>query len=667
MGFLRPVRMAKVGLLALKEDQETVLTALHDLRVAQVEPISPEVLNEFLPEHGTELQKRIAEEALRFRGLATALPRLAGTTPRSFRSLDETLELARTVPIDSEVAALRREDDQLVTKERTVAETLQLLDRLAFYPDRLEYLRGHSYVSLLVEGPAKSLVPWREQQRSEGNRLTLDGPVGKLSRLLVSLPLAAAEAAVRSANDAGLKVQALPELAGTVAEAQATLREERVSMERRRSEIADRLRELSRAWYEPVASIDEALQVQARQLEILPRMASSRSAFALEAWVPARDTQRLQRALLAVTHDRVVFYERPTTETPPTLLDNPKGIRWFEFFIRFYSLPKSTEWDPTWVFALVFPVFFGLMVGDWGYGATILLICTWMLAGFPGARRLPKFGRDFIRTIMGPPTLQALARTLVPSSILAIAFGLYFDSFFGVSVLHQWFGYTPGVRPDTNLSHLLLIAGYVGLGMVTLGFALGALKEYFHHHYRGAVGKAGGIVFAWGVTFYGLGVLRHSTVPPLHSPFLWTMLVGAGALVGGEGLQNGMLGLIEVLSHILSYTRLIGILLASVILASLINGAGAGLFHTGGVSIVGGIAILFIGQSFNVILSVFEPSIQGMRLMFVEYFSKFYEGDGVEFHPFGAERTHTLPVVAADGRPVGGPGAAPAGPVRVSN
>ena len=50
-----------------------------------------------------------------------------------------------------------------------------------------------------------------------------------------------------------------------------------------------------------------------------------------------------------------------------------------------------------------------------------------------------------------------------------------------------------------------------------------------------------------------------------------------------------------------------------------------------------------MGQSFNVILGVFEPGIQGARLIFVEYFSKFYSGNGKPFRPFGAERTHTLP------------------------
>jgi V/A-type H+-transporting ATPase subunit I len=71
---------------------------------------------------------------------------------------------------------------------------------------------------------------------------------------------------------------------------------------------------------------------------------------------------------------------------------------------------------------------------------------------------------------------------------------------------------------------------------------------------------------------------------------------------------------------------------------------------------VAGLVIIIIGQSFNVIIGVFEPGIQGARLIFVEYFSKFYTGNGKVFRPFGAPRTHTV-------SPLEGEGALPAGPI----
>jgi V/A-type H+/Na+-transporting ATPase subunit I len=136
--------------------------------------------------------------------------------------------------------------------------------------------------------------------------------------------------------------------------------------------------------------------------------------------------------------------------------------------------------------------------------------------------------------------------------------------------------------------------------------------------------------------------------------YLALLVVGLVLLLAAEGVMTGAMSIIEVLSHILSYTRLVGILLASVILALVINTIGGGLVVGGTiVGIVFGLVIIVAGQSFNVILGVFEPGIQGARLIFVEYFSKFYTGNGKPFRPFGAARTHTVSTVPGEGGPPG--------------
>ncbi|SVA38856.1 uncharacterized protein METZ01_LOCUS91710, partial [marine metagenome] len=95
------------------------------------------------------------------------------------------------------------------------------------------------------------------------------------------------------------------------------------------------------------------------------------------------------------------------------------------------------------------------------------------------------------------------------------------------------------------------------------------------------------------------------------------------------------------ISHILSYTRLIGILLASVILAHTIDYIFLKSLNIGLPLAALGIMILFIGHLFNIIIGVFEPGIQGARLVYVEYFSKFYRGNGRAFKPFGSLRRFT--------------------------
>jgi len=647
---LRPVAMEKVGILGLRADEERILTVLHDLRLAQIEPLSAAALAELGPERGSETLRRIGDETLRFRGLLAALPPVPAPGLRHFASLDEVLELATTVPIDAEVGELVREDDRLQTERKAVGDADAVLEKIAFYPDRLSLLHAKSLRAFSGEGPADSVARLRTAVANADDATFLFGPAGETVRFVLIGRSAAAERLAVAAQREGVRLAPVPELEGTVVEERAALGRRLEEIARRREQIHERLAAISKEWYPTVAAVVEALDVENRKVEVLTKLGASGSTFALEAWVPKRDVPRLRVVLEEASGGRVHFTTVPTTEEPPTIMSNPSGVRRFEFFIRFYSLPQASEWDPTLVFSIVFPIFFGFMLGDWGYGLVILLICLWMIAGFPGARRLPAVGRRFVKTIMGPKGMQQLAYALLPGCVLAIALGLFWDEFFGFSLFATLFHYVAPVKPGgkADVGPLLLFAGYVGLGMVVLGFVFGALKEYFHHHPRGVLAKSGGILFAFGIAFFGLALIHRADAPAAHPVvYVWFACIGVGlaCLVGGEGIQAGMLGLIEVVSHILSYTRLVGILLASVILALVINSISVGMLHSHGLFapflILGGLVILVGGQAFNVILGVFEPGIQGARLIFVEYFSKFYSGNGRPFRPFGAPRTFT--------------------------
>jgi V/A-type H+/Na+-transporting ATPase subunit I len=652
---LRPVRMARIALLGLRSDEERLLTVLHDLRIAQVEALSPETMAQLGPERGPETLRRVGDEALRFRGLVAALPPEGRPEPRRFDTVAEILAAAETVPIDREVGELVREADRLETEAKATEETLAALADLAFFPDRLEVLRSPSFVALQGRGSRAAADAVRASLQSDGELLL--GPGAETIPFVAVARTSRADAVLAAAQAAGVRLAPVPSLAGTVAEESVRLRARRAEIEGRRAELRERLASIARAWYPTVAAIQEALEIQNRTSELLTKLGASRDVFALEAWVPARDVPALRGAVERATGGRVQLLDVPTAEEPPTMMSNPAGIRRFEFFVKFYSLPQASEWDPTLVFAIVFPIFFGFMLGDWGYGLVILLVSLWMIAGFPGARHLPAFGRRFVRQIMGPKAMQQLAWTLLPGCGLAIALGLAWDEFFGYGLLHHLIGYNPPIKPDADVGLLLLVAGFIGLAMVTLGFLFGALQEYFRRHRRGVLAKSGGILFAWGVAFFGLAVIHHATGLSAHPIVaVWYACLAGGLvlIVGGEGANGLLVGLIEIVSHILSYTRLVGILLASVILALVINTVAGGLVRGGAVGIVAGILLLVVGQTFNVILGVFEPGIQGARLLFVEYFSKFYRGNGRPFRPFGGARTHTVSTMSPPAPP-GGP------------
>jgi V/A-type H+/Na+-transporting ATPase subunit I len=656
MGFLRPVPMVKVGLLGLKSDRETVVALLHDLEVVQVEPLRKEALQYLQPEHGGDLQRQVSDGLLRFRTLKAALPNVPGGAPQAYPTVDAVLRAAAAVPIDPEVSDLKREEDRLITERRDVDDTVQLLQRHRYYTGPLGALRSTRLLSFFGESSPAGLEKLEEELARLGESAFVPGPREKDSvRFLLAVPHEQADAVSRIAQQASVRLAPVPALSGPIDAELGTLTARRDAIDARLGTIRARLQAIAQAWYAPVASLEEAFTIENRKFEVWTKMGAGRDSFALEGWVPERNYARLETTLRQQVGDRVDVYRIPTTEEAPTLMDNPPGIRWYEFFIKFYSLPKSGEFDPTWIFALAFPLFFGLMLGDAGYGAVILGISLWMIAGFPGGRHVPKSLRGFVTMIMGPRGMQLLARTLLPGCVLAVALGVAFNEYFGA---HLPF-YTGLFDPLRQASKLLLVAGFIGLGMVTLGFALGALKAYFHHHRREMVARIGGITFAWGVAGFGLLIIYHAfaVTHPLSDLALAALVAGIALIVAGEGAQ-GLMALTEVVSHILSYLRLVGILLASVILALVINSVTYGMFVGPGPSpalhivyIAIAAVILLVGQMFNLVLGVFEPGIQGARLIFVEHFSKFYEGNGRPFQPFGSHRTHTRPATNDPGTP----------------
>jgi V/A-type H+/Na+-transporting ATPase subunit I len=649
--FLRPHKMVKVGLIGLKDDREVLLTTLHDLNVAQIETISKEALEYLEPERGSDLQRSVADLMIRFRGLKTALPPVPDGSRRSFADLQELLAIAQTVPVDDEVGSLKREEDSLLTERKSLADEIDLLTKHPYYVDRLEYLHGSHIVAFFGEGKRAAFEEFRAELPAEAHLVV--GSVGEVVTFLVAVPTASADTVGRSAQTRQITLTAAPRRNGTRDEALPLLTADRARVDQRLAAIHARLTEISRAWYPTILSVEEALTIENRKLEVYTKFGAGTRTFALEGWVPVKDRARLETEVTRVTQGRIHLYDIPTVEEPPTLMDNPPGIRWFEFFIKFYSLPQATEWDPTWVFAIVFPLFFGLMLGDWGYGLVILAISVWMTQGFPGARHLPGWLKGIPKMIMGTWAMRSLAYALIPGCIVAIITGIIFNSFFGAHILP--IPYTDPVSAH-GAATLLLLAGIIGLLMVTFGFFLGALKEYFHHHYRGAIAKLGGIAFAWGVAVIGLRTIRHqvpgipagglaawAAATPLDATLVVLLIVGFLALIVGEG-GMALLGLIEIVSHILSYTRLVGILLASVVLTVVAFKVESLLSPVAfPVGLIAGIVVVIVIELFNIILGVFEPGIQGARLIFVENFSKYFTGNGKPFHPFGSRRQHTLP------------------------
>src|SRR5271157_5177490 len=208
--------MDKVGLIGLKEQQESLLTVLHDLGVVQIEPVGAEALASTEPERASDAQRAVGEELVRFRGLKSALPERPIGSPRRFANRQEIFDAAKTVIIDGDVGRLKRIEDAALTRRKSIEDTRRLLERFTFFHDRLDYLTAANVLSFF--GEAKPAVYGRLRTEipslSDAQFFEEAGP--DLVRFIAVVRKDQGEAVGRLAQQNGVALVAAPNVSGTI-------------------------------------------------------------------------------------------------------------------------------------------------------------------------------------------------------------------------------------------------------------------------------------------------------------------------------------------------------------------------------------------------------------------------------------------------------------------
>lgn len=363
--------------------------------------------------------------------------------------------------------------------------------------------------------------------------------------------------------------------------------------------------------------------------------------YLLQGWVP----QGEEAALIAYLDAQGIFYQadKPVREdNVPIQLNNSKFTKLFEPITKMFALPNYSELDPTPFFAPFFMLFFGLCMGDGGYGLIIFFVC-WYLK-----KKVPENLKGFctLGEILG---------------LMTVLIGILTGSFFGIALDTVEWGWLKGVKSlfltqgnygkyIGGYNPMMIIAIVIGIIQILFGMCVAAAKatkqyglRYAHSTLAWVAVIISGIVYlglsALGVRlpqiveylFYGIFAVCAIFIYFFNSPGKGIFTnIGAG-LWGTYNMATGLLG------DTLSYIRLFALGLTGSILGGVFNTLAFDLTSSLPVLLqfVFAFIILMVGHAINFGLCMIGAFVHPLRLTFVEFYKNAgFEGGGTEYKPF---------------------------------
>ena len=624
--------MKHLRLLGMESEREALLKAMQDMECVEISSIdgSEEALKSGFAKPDDKALMSAQEASRAYRTALASLDRFAPEKKGMFRKRQgvsratffsaESEENARTAAetINKDTRRLGEIESERTKNEAlraTLAPWLTVDAPLGGADGALAVFFGTAGLNVTddaLKALADSLDGLLTWQQASSDR--------SLRYLLVMCHGSVKERALSALRDLGFSTVSFRGMTGTAKENDKALAENLAALEKERQEIEQRIAGLG-GKREALLEASDRAAIALRREEAKRRLVGTDKVFSLEGWLPADRCAALEKALEPFTC--AIETREPTEDEYPQVpvqLKNNKLTRPLNMVTEMYSLPAYGTLDPNPLMAPFFILFYGIMMADMGYGL-LMMIASVIIS----KKYRPKGTSGELFSLLGLCGIS----TFIMGALTGGFFGDFLTQLVAIVSPGTVFALPKLFDPLDDLTMILIGSMALGMVQIVTGMAISLIEKCKRKKFLDAFFEE----ITWWIVFIGIALLALGKGAAVL--YVGCALVLLGPIVQGKGwgkltgvfgsLYNHVTG---YFGDILSYTRLMALMLAGSVIAQVFNMLAA---MPG--NVIAFIIISMLGNAMNFGLNLLGCYVHDLRLQCLEFFNKFYVDGGKPFRP----------------------------------
>ena len=624
--------MKHLRLLGMESEREALLKAMQDMECVEISSIdgSEEALKSGFAKPDDKALMSAQEASRAYRTALASLDRFAPEKKGMFRKRQgvsraaffsaESEENARTAAetINKDTRRLGEIESERTKNEAlraTLAPWLTVDAPLGGADGALAVFFGTAGLNVTddaLKALADSLDGLLTWQQASSDR--------SLRYLLVMCHGSVKERALSALRDLGFSTVSFRGMTGTAKENDKALAENLAALEKERQEIEQRIAGLG-GKREALLEASDRAAIALRREEAKSRLVGTDKVFLLEGWLPADRCAEIEKTLKPFTC--AIETREPTEDEYPQVpvqLKNNKLTRPLNMVTEMYSLPAYGTLDPNPLMAPFFILFYGIMMADMGYGL-LMMIASVIIS----KKYRPKGTSGELFSLLGLCGIS----TFIMGALTGGFFGDFLTQLVAIVSPGTVFALPKLFDPLDDLTMILIGSMALGMVQIVTGMAISLIEKCKRKKFLDAFFEE----ITWWIVFIGIALLALGKGAAVL--YVGCVLVLLGPIVQGKGwgkltgvfgsLYNHVTG---YFGDILSYTRLMALMLAGSVIAQVFNMLAA---MPG--NVIAFIIISMLGNAMNFGLNLLGCYVHDLRLQCLEFFNKFYVDGGKPFRP----------------------------------